>query len=240
MGPGRGDLATAPPCCCACGPLVGLSSEPPKRGRKNGAARKLSKSVKKLFDVFWRFLTFFCPARKLSNSVEKLFDTFFWRFLTFLTWAPFRRPLLQSADFNQVSNGIVWTTRNRTQTTRIPKAQGLEAHAFSVASYAATENRTSTTQLERYTTLCADTHCRACEAALLPRSRGGIAFAISRTFIPSTSKYEVSYQGIFLLDPGSEGESADLGVGAWAYPTLPCKLVTRASLMTRQFFYNLS
>ena len=30
----------------------GQSSEPPKRGRKNGAARNLSKSVEKLFDMF--------------------------------------------------------------------------------------------------------------------------------------------------------------------------------------------
>ena len=29
-----------------------LRSEAPKRGRKNGAARKLSKSVEKLFDTF--------------------------------------------------------------------------------------------------------------------------------------------------------------------------------------------
>ena len=68
-----------------------------KRGRKKGAARKLSKSVEKLFDTFWRFLTVFCPARKLLKSVEKRFDTF-WRFLTFFDVAPFRRPLLQSAD----------------------------------------------------------------------------------------------------------------------------------------------
>ena len=56
--------------------------------------------------TFWRFLTIFdafCPARKLSKkSVEKLFDTF-WRFLTLFDVAPFRRPLLQSADFSPLS-----------------------------------------------------------------------------------------------------------------------------------------
>ena len=36
-----------------------------------------------------------CRAMK---SVEKLFDSF-WRFLTFFDMAPFRRPLLQSAEF---------------------------------------------------------------------------------------------------------------------------------------------
>ena len=48
-----------------------------KRGRKKGAARKLSKSVEKLFDTFWRFLTFFAlreNCRKVSKN--------FWRFLT--------------------------------------------------------------------------------------------------------------------------------------------------------------
>ena len=48
---------------------------------------------------FWHFLTifdFFCPARKMSKSGENMFDTF-WRFLMFL--APFRWPLLRSADF---------------------------------------------------------------------------------------------------------------------------------------------
>ena len=44
-------------------------SEAPKRGRKKGAARKLSKSVEKLFDVF-------CPARKLSKNFLTLFDDF--------------------------------------------------------------------------------------------------------------------------------------------------------------------
>ena len=79
---------------------VSLLSEPPWRGRKNGAARKLSKSVEKLFDAFWRFLTFFAlreNCRKVPRSVEKVFDAF-WRFLTLFDVAPFCRPLLQSAD----------------------------------------------------------------------------------------------------------------------------------------------
>ena len=77
-----------------------LFSEPPKRGRKNGAARKLSKSVEKLFDAFWRFLTFFCPARELSKTVEKLFDTF-WRFLTWpVSTGPFCNPLIFGGGFS--------------------------------------------------------------------------------------------------------------------------------------------
>ena len=80
-------------------------SERPKRGRKNGTARKLSKSVEKLFDVFWRFLTF-CALRENCRKVSKNFWRFlpcskivekcrktFWHFLTtfdvfwrFLTW----------------------------------------------------------------------------------------------------------------------------------------------------------
>ena len=52
-----------------------------KRGRKKGAARKLSKSVEKLFDTFWRFLTFFAlreNCRKVSKNFLTLFDDF-WR-----------------------------------------------------------------------------------------------------------------------------------------------------------------
>ena len=52
-----------------------------KRGRKKGAARKLSKSVEKLFDTFWRFLTFFAlreNCRKVSKNFLTLFDVF-WR-----------------------------------------------------------------------------------------------------------------------------------------------------------------
>ena len=59
-----------------------------------------AKFVEKCRKTFGQFLTIFdvfCPARNLSKSVEKLFDTF-WRFLTFFDMAPFRRPLLQSAD----------------------------------------------------------------------------------------------------------------------------------------------
>ena len=69
--------------------------------QKGPEKRCRAKIVEKCRKTFWHFLTIFdvsCPARKLSKkSVEKLFDTF-WRFLTFLDVAPFRRPLLQSAD----------------------------------------------------------------------------------------------------------------------------------------------
>ena len=74
-----------------------------KRGRKK---RGRAKIVEKCRKCFWHFLTIFdafCPARKLSKSVEKLFDTF-WHFLTIFDVAPFRRPLLQSADF-RLRNG---------------------------------------------------------------------------------------------------------------------------------------
>ena len=57
--------------------MIGLLDlRAPQKGRKTGAARKLSKSVENIFDSFGRFLTVFGPARKLSKSVEKLFDTF--------------------------------------------------------------------------------------------------------------------------------------------------------------------
>ena len=55
----------------------GRVSEPPKRGRKTGAARKLSKNVEKYFDTFWRFLTFFAlreKCRKVSKIFLPLFD----------------------------------------------------------------------------------------------------------------------------------------------------------------------
>ena len=67
-----------------------------KRGRKKGAARKLSKSVEKLFDTFWRFLTFFAlreNCRKVSKNFLTLFDDL-WRFLTWpLSAGPFCNPL---------------------------------------------------------------------------------------------------------------------------------------------------
>ena len=49
--------------------------------------RKVSKNFLTIFDVFR-------PARKKPKSVEKLFDAF----LTFFDVAPFRWPLLRSAD----------------------------------------------------------------------------------------------------------------------------------------------
>ena len=68
-----------------------------KRGRKIGAARKLSKSVEKLFDTFWRFLALFAlreNCRKVSKNFLTLFDDF-WRFLTWpLSAGPFCNPLI--------------------------------------------------------------------------------------------------------------------------------------------------
>ena len=49
----------------------GRPSEPPKRGRKTGAARKLSKSVEiflTLFDAFWRFFALRKNCQKVSKN----------------------------------------------------------------------------------------------------------------------------------------------------------------------------
>ena len=64
-------------------------SDPPKRGRKNGAARKLSKSVENTFDAFWLFWRFL-PCAKIAEKSrkKKLFDTF-WRFFDVFWRGPF-------------------------------------------------------------------------------------------------------------------------------------------------------
>ena len=61
-------------------------SEPPKKGWKIGAARTL-------IDDSWRL----CPVRNLPKDVNICLDTFWW-FLIVFDVAPFRWPLLQSAD----------------------------------------------------------------------------------------------------------------------------------------------
>ena len=88
---------------------TGSKSEPPKRGRKNGAARKMSKSVEKLFDTFWRFLRFFAlreKCRKVSKN--------FWHFLTifdrFCKVAPFPPAPLAIRWVNSV-----WRWQNATE-----------------------------------------------------------------------------------------------------------------------------
>ena len=54
-----------------------------------------------IFGTFWRFLTFFALREKCQKVSEtNIFGTF-WRFLTFFDVAPFRRPLLRSADFKR-------------------------------------------------------------------------------------------------------------------------------------------
>ena len=82
--------------------------ESPKRGRKTGAARKLSKSVEKNVDTFWRFLTFFAlreKRRKVSKIFLTLFDDF-WRFLTWpLSAGPFCGPLKIGGGLVGVWNG---------------------------------------------------------------------------------------------------------------------------------------
>ena len=87
----------------------------PQKGPENWCRAKI---VEKCRKYFWHFLTnfdVFCPARKLSKSVEKLFDTF-WRFLTFFDVAPFRRPLLQSADvWQRLCRTFGWTFWCETQ-----------------------------------------------------------------------------------------------------------------------------
>ena len=73
-------------------------SEPPKRGRKTGAARKLPKSVENIFDTFWRFLSFLA-LREKRQKVSKIFLTLFDDFWRFLTWplsaGPFCGPLTE-------------------------------------------------------------------------------------------------------------------------------------------------
>ena len=79
-------------------PLIGASfvSGLQKGPEKRCPARKLSKSVEKLFDTFWRFLTFFAlreNCRKVSKNFLTIFDDF-WRFLTWpLSAGPFCNPL---------------------------------------------------------------------------------------------------------------------------------------------------
>ena len=64
-------------------------SEPPKKGRKIGAARKLSKSVENIFDDLWLFL----PCAKNVENCWK----YYWHLLTFwmrpLSPGPFCGPL---------------------------------------------------------------------------------------------------------------------------------------------------
>ena len=68
----------------------------PKKGPENWCRAKNCRKVPKNFlTLFLTIFDIFCPALKLSKSVEKHFDTF-WRFLMFFDVAPFRRPLLQS------------------------------------------------------------------------------------------------------------------------------------------------
>ena len=67
----------------------GKQSGPPKRGQKTGAARKFSKSVENIFDIFWFFLTCFTLRENCRKSVENIFDTFLC-FVTLFDVAPFR------------------------------------------------------------------------------------------------------------------------------------------------------
>ena len=64
-----------------------------KRGRKKGAARKVSKNFLTFFDDFWRFFALRENCRKVSKIFLTLFDDF-WRFLTWpLSAGPFSNPL---------------------------------------------------------------------------------------------------------------------------------------------------
>ena len=67
-----------------------LSAGTPKRGRKTGTTRKLSKIFSTLFDAF-------CPARKMSKSVDNIFDTFWWFSAWPLFAGHFCGPLILSA-----------------------------------------------------------------------------------------------------------------------------------------------
>ena len=70
----------------------------PPKGAKTGAARKLSNMFLTLFAEFWMI---FAPR----GNVEKC-QKYFWHFLTFFDVAPFRSPLLRSADFAKSENSI--------------------------------------------------------------------------------------------------------------------------------------
>ena len=100
-------------CVCALLRVLCIWPEPPTRGRKNGAAQKLSKSVEQLFDTFWRFLPHEENSRKVSKN--------FWHFLTILTFfdvAPFRRPLSQSADLTSFRTITFGNFRGRARANR--------------------------------------------------------------------------------------------------------------------------
>ena len=77
-----------------------VKSQSPPRGAGKQVPRenwqKMSKIFLTLCDEFWRFLR----CAKMSTSVANIFDTF-WRFLTFFDAAPFRWPLLRSAEKTQ-------------------------------------------------------------------------------------------------------------------------------------------
>ena len=69
-----------------------FSIRAPRKGPEKWCRAKIVESVEKLFDVFWRFLTFFAlreNCRKVSKNFLTLFDDF-WRFLTWpLSAGPF-------------------------------------------------------------------------------------------------------------------------------------------------------
>ena len=65
-----------------------LYSEPPKRGRKTDATRKLSKSVENIFDAFWRFLTFFWRFFALREKCWKV-SKIFWKHFDDFWCGPF-------------------------------------------------------------------------------------------------------------------------------------------------------
>ena len=72
-----------------------LTQSPPKGAGKlvpRENCRQVSKIFLTLSDDFWRFL----PCAKIVEKCRKTF----WHFLTFFDVAPFRRPLLQSADLH--------------------------------------------------------------------------------------------------------------------------------------------
>ena len=77
-----------------CAGDICRNQRPPKGARKMVPC---AKSVEKCRKTFWHFLTIFDVFLPCAKIVEKCRKTF-WRFLTFFDVAPFRRPLLQSAD----------------------------------------------------------------------------------------------------------------------------------------------
>ena len=84
--------------------LSNLYSEPPKRGPENWCRAKIVEKGSK--HIIWHFLTIFA-LREKHRKVSK----HFWHFLTFFDVAPFRWPLLRSADVQETWRNLFLQNR---------------------------------------------------------------------------------------------------------------------------------